>query len=50
MNNVSDKGYDNTKGILFSFGCACVWMGLLNAVNEICKERVILQKECMADF
>lgn len=42
--------YDDTKAIMFSIGCACIWLGLLNSVQEICKEKVILQKEHMADL
>ena len=41
--------YDDTKAILFSIGCSCIWLGLLNSIQEICKEKVILQKEHMAD-
>ena len=44
------KSYEDTKAILFSIGCACIWLGLLNSVQEICKEKVILQKEYMADL
>lgn len=44
------KNYDDTKAILFSLGCASIWLGLLNSVQEICKEKVILQKEHMADL
>lgn len=44
------SSYDDTKAILFSMGCACIWLGLLNSVQEICKEKVILQKEHMADL
>lgn len=42
--------YDDTKAIIFSIGCASIWLGLLNSVQEICKEKVILQKEHMADL
>ena len=42
--------YDDTKAIMFSIGCACIWLGLLNSVQEVCKEKVILQKEHMADL
>ena len=42
--------YANTKAMLFSIGCACVWLGLLNSIQEICKEKVILQKEYMANL
>lgn len=42
--------YDDTKAIMFSIGCASIWLGLLNSVQEICKEKVILQKEHMADL
>lgn len=41
---------EDTKAILFSLGCASIWLGLLNSVQEICKEKVILQKEYMADL
>ena len=44
------KGYDDTKAVLFSLGCASIWLGLLNSVQEICKEKVILQKEHMSDL
>ena len=44
------KSYDDTKAILFSLGCASIWLGLLNSIQEICKEKVILQKEHMADL
>lgn len=44
------KSYEDTKAILFSLGCACIWLGLLNSIQEICKEKVILQKEHMADL
>ena len=43
-------GNEDTKAILFSLGCASIWLGLLNSVQEICKEKVILQKEYMADL
>ena len=44
------SNYKDTKGIMFSIGCASIWLGLLNSVQEICKEKVILQKEHMADL
>lgn len=44
------SSYDDTKGILFSIGCACIWLGLLNSIQEICKEKVIVKKEYMADL
>lgn len=44
------SSYDDTKAIMFSIGCASIWLGLLNSVQEICKEKVILQKEHMADL
>ena len=42
--------YEDTKAILFSIGCASIWLGLMNSVQEICKEKVILQKEYMSDL
>ncbi len=39
------KGYDDTKKLYcFLLGCSSIWLGLLNAIQEICKEKVILQK------
>lgn len=49
-NDTIYKNYEDTKAILFSMGCACIWLGLLNSVQEICKEKIILQKEHMADL
>ena len=41
---------EETKSILLSLACAAVWIGLLNSAQEVCKEKVILQKEHMADL
>lgn len=40
--------YDHTKAILFALACSSFWIGVLNAIQEICKERVILQREYSA--
>ena len=42
--------YDDTKLVLFALSCATIWLGLLNSIQEICKERVILEKEYMANM
>ncbi|MGN1371087.1 MAG: ATP-binding cassette domain-containing protein [Candidatus Coprovivens sp.] len=42
--------YEDTKAILFTFSTAAIWIGLLNSIQEICKERVILEKEYMANL
>ena len=42
--------YDATKTILFTLATTSLWLGLLNSIQEICKERVILAKEYMADL
>ena len=42
--------YEETKAILFSLVTAAIWLGLLNAIQEVCKERVILEKEYMSDL
>ncbi|MDR1061043.1 MAG: ABC transporter permease, partial [Clostridiales bacterium] len=36
------------KPFLFSLSCAAFWLGMLNAVQEICKERDILKRERLA--
>lgn len=42
--------YEETKSFLFGLSIASIWLGLLNAIQEICKEKVILKKEFMADL
>lgn len=42
--------YEDTKAILFTFSTAAIWIGLLNSIQEICKERVILEKEYMSNL
>ena len=37
-----------TMSILFAFACSGFWIGVLNAIQEICKEKVILKRENMA--
>jgi len=36
-----------TKSILFSLACCAFWVGLLNSIQEVCKERNILKREYM---
>ena len=36
-----------TKSILFSLACCAFWIGLLNSIQEVCKERNILKREYM---
>ena len=42
--------YEYTRGVMFCMACSCIWLGLLNSIQEICKEKVIIQKEYMADL
>lgn len=42
--------YEETKAILFTLSTAAIWIGLLDSIQEVCKERVILEKEFMADL
>lgn len=42
--------YDETKSILFAIANSAIWLGLLNSIQEICKERTILKKEYMANL
>jgi len=42
--------YEETKAILFTISTAAIWIGLLNSIQEVCKERIILEKEFMADL
>ncbi|MBR5515712.1 MAG: ATP-binding cassette domain-containing protein [Clostridia bacterium] len=36
-----------TQSLLFALSCSALWVGILNAIQEICKERVILRREYM---
>lgn len=40
--------YDMTKSLLFALSCSAFWMGMLNAIQEVCKERSIMKREYMA--
>ncbi|MBE6678069.1 MAG: ATP-binding cassette domain-containing protein [Ruminococcaceae bacterium] len=40
--------YQNTRGIYFALACCCFWVGMLNAIQEICKERNILRREFLS--
>lgn len=38
---------DSTKALLFALSCSAFWLGTLNAIQEVCKERTILRREYM---
>lgn len=42
--------YESTKSMLFALSCSGIWMGLFNSIQEICKERVIIKREYMANL
>ena len=39
--------YEMTKSLLFALSCSAFWIGMLNAIQEICKERSIMKREYM---
>lgn len=39
--------YEMTKSLLFALSCSAFWVGMLNAIQEVCKERTILKREYM---
>lgn len=41
------KQYEMTKMLLFSLSCSGFWIGMFNAVQEICKEHTLLKREYM---
>lgn len=51
---VADKNifevYDSTKSILFALVCSCIWIGLFNSIQEVCKERAIVKREYMGNL
>ncbi len=44
------ESYIETKNMLFTFVCCAIWVGIFNSIQEICKERVILKREYMANL
>ena len=36
-----------TKSLLFALSCSAFWVGMLNAIQEVCKERSITRREYM---
>jgi len=41
------KQYEMSKSLLFALSCSAFWVGMLNAIQEICKERTIMKREYM---
>lgn len=39
--------YGMTKSLLFALSCSAFWVGILNSIQEVCKERNILKREYM---
>lgn len=39
--------YEMTKSLLFALSCSAFWIGMLNSIQEICKERTVLKREYM---
>ena len=42
------RQYEMTNSLLFALACSAFWIGILNAIQEICKERVIVRREYMS--
>lgn len=36
-----------TKSLLFALSCSAFWLGTMNSIQEVCKERIILRREYM---
>ena len=41
------KEFEITQNLLFSLACCGFWVGMLNAIQEVCKERTIARREYM---
>lgn len=54
LNLVADekifKIYESTKSMMFALSCSGIWIGLFDSIQEICKERVIVKREYMANL
>lgn len=44
------ENYEFTRMMLFNITCSGIWVGLLNSIQLVCKEKVILKREYMADL
>jgi len=42
------QSYEKTRSILFALVFSSIWLGILNAIQEICKELPILKREFLA--
>lgn len=45
---VGDKTFrlfESTKSGMFAMVCGCIWIGLFNSIQSICKERAIIKRE-----
>ncbi len=40
--------YKDTKYGVFALSCACIWTGIFNSIQSICKERDIIKREYMS--
>lgn len=41
------KSVGSTTSLMFALSCSAFWIGILNAIQEICKERNIIKREYM---
>lgn len=41
----SFKYFESSQQIIFTLACSAVWIGVLNSIQEICKERPIYKRE-----
>ncbi len=39
------KEYNDTRSGAFALVCACIWIGIFNSIQSICKERDIIKRE-----
>ena len=42
--------YEDTRSIMFALSCSGIWIGLFNTIQEVCKERPILEREYMGNL
>ena len=46
-NDQQFEQYEMTKSLLFALACSACWIGMFDAIQEVCKERTILKREYM---
>ncbi len=42
--------FEPSRQVLFTLACSAIWIGVLNSIQEICKERTVLKREASVNL